>query len=340
VGHEETSAVAELWGVASLIYTRLGKYEEADRACLEGIRIAEQTQDPTALAFAYNTLQIAAQNRGNYSTALEYIEKALALYERAENIHGAALASNSMGIAYLKTGRWSTADRHFRQAQSVFSQTGDALHLIFTNNNLGCIARDQGRLEDALGYYGAALKGAEQIGGSPWALGCLHANLGEVRIMQGDAGEGLRHLDLSVELLNRANIREFMPEIYRWVALAALHDANLREAEDKALASLNFARELAMRGEEGCALRVVGQVAHAQGDLARAEGVILESFPILEEVGNKFELARSQLALARVLRDQGRTEEAAKLLENCTQVFEQLDARLELSIIREMQVTV
>ena len=97
------------------------------------------------------------------------------------------------------------------------------------------------------------------------------------------------------------------------------------------------ARELAMRGEQGCALRTMGEIATAQGQFDKAAKYLKESLSILEEVGDAYESARAQLSLARVYVSQQELGKSSAALDLCIQVFEGLGATLDLTAARTLQ---
>ena len=90
-------------------------------------------------------------------------------------------------------------------------------------------------------------------------------------------------------------------------------------------------------GEEGSSLRVLGEIARAQGDNQQAEQHLTDSLAVLQEVGDEYEMARTQLSLARLQLAKGDSAQASALLESCTAVFERLDAVLDLDAARGLQ---
>jgi tetratricopeptide (TPR) repeat protein len=327
------------------------------------MRIAEKLGEITSLAFASNSRAIISILRGNSGSAIEQFQKALDLYRQADNIHGQAMSYNGLANAYFSRGQWPEADDCYRRAREIFNQTGDVLHQAFADNNLGGIALNQGKLNDALRYYEESLQSLEQIGGSPYVIGALHMNLGATYIrrlesrVQGprsrvqsqdqatldsglwtlDLSEAKRHLTTGEDYFAQANSRDFLPELRRHFATAALVGGDLVEAETQGRQALDLARELTMRGEEGSSLRVLGEIARAQGHNQQAEQHLTESLAVLQEVGDEYEMARTQLSLGKLQLDKGDIEQASTLLESCIAVFERLDAVLDLAAARDLQ---
>lgn len=247
------------------------------------------------------------------------------------------MSYNGIGNAYQNMGQWSEAAQYLRRARVIFAQTGDELHHVFANNNLGEIARSQGRLDDALTFYQEALHSLEQLGGSQYAIGVLHMNLGATFVRHHAIDTARQHLQTARDYFAAVNARDFLPELYRYFAEAALIAQDVAEAADQGQQALDLARELAMRGEEGNSLRVLGEIAQASDQLDLAAQRLTESLAVLEEVGHEYEAARSRLALAEVYIAQQKPEQALVMLAQCVPVFERLDAQLALAAARDLR---
>jgi tetratricopeptide (TPR) repeat protein len=265
-----------------------------------------------------------------------HLQDALHRYQQADNIHGQGLVHNYIGAACYDLGRWRDADHHYRCARDIFYQIGDVYYRALSENNIGTIARFQGRLGEARAYFEKALRSLEQLGGSPYQVAIFHMNLGDVSIAHRESAEARRHLDVSRRHAEQAQARALLPDLHRLTSEAALLAGELDLAVEEGRLSRDIARELEMRGDEGHALRALGEVATTYGDMARAERDLRESIAILQEVGQKYGTALSQLALARVLVSQGRLEEARHALDQCVPVFERLEAALDLERARAL----
>jgi tetratricopeptide (TPR) repeat protein len=334
---QETGEVAELLLLAGLINTRQGEYEMAQEQAEKSLYIAGNLGETTVMARSHNLLGHINRLWGNSATAIEHFEQASALYQEANDLNGQALTYNQIANVYLYTSQWSKADKNYRRAQDIFNQTGDIYNLAFVDNNLGEIARNQGRLSEALALYETALQLLEQIGGSPYVLGALHNNLGATFVRQGEIDAARQHLRSSQQYFEQAQARDFLPEMHRLFAEAALAVGELNEAEKQIQQALALAQELGMREEEGNSLRVLGRISMAQKPLEQAEQYLVNSITILDEVGNKYEAARSRLSLARLYAAQQKPDAAAGILKKCMPVFENLGAALDLDEARNLR---
>jgi tetratricopeptide (TPR) repeat protein len=337
LGGRETAEASEMLNTAGLIYTRQGDYDNALDQCQNCLRIAEKLGEVTVLARAYLLLGHINRTRGNSAAAIEYFERAFDLYQRAGDINGQALSHNHIANARMGMGQWQEAEHHFRRARKIFDQTGNVYDRAFTDNNLGEVLLKRGDLDGALAFYQEALRTLEQIGGSPYVLGVLHMNIGATLIRRDEIDAAHRHLRTSQDYYEQAQARDFLPEMHRYFAEAALLTDKLPEARTQGEQALRLARELAMRGEEGIALRVLGEIATAQERFEEAEGHLNESLSILEEVGDAYEGARTQLSLARVYASQNKPEDGLAVLNRCIGVFQRLGASLDLAAARALR---
>jgi class 3 adenylate cyclase/tetratricopeptide (TPR) repeat protein len=333
----ETVEMTQLLLTAGLINTRLGNYDSALDQCEICLRIAEKLSEVAVLARSYTLLGHLSRLRGASPMAVWYFQRGLDLYEIAGDINGQAIAHDLIATAQFHTGQWQEAERQYRRAREIFALIGNKYSLAFADNNLGGIALNQGRLDEAIEFYQRALVALEQMGESLYVQGALHVNLGHAFVRRGDAEAAYEHLRTAESYFEQAQARDWLPEMHRHFAEAALLSGDLDGAEAQAQKALELARELSMRNEEGNSLRVLGDVARAKDRHRDAERHLTESVGILLEIHDEYEWARSLLALAQLRSTQGQVTKSANALERCAPVLARLGARLEMVEIRALQ---
>ncbi|MCP4361847.1 MAG: tetratricopeptide repeat protein [Chloroflexi bacterium] len=334
---QETAEAAQLLLIAGFIHTRQGNNEKGLEFCRRALQIAQDLGELTALARANNLLGHIMLSYGQSQTAVTHFQQAFELYDRAGDIDGQAHVHNQMARAFFSTGYWQQAEHHYRQARTSFDQMGDRYHRTFADNNLAEILLKRGELDEAIALYQAALETMEQIGGSAYVLGALRNNLGAAFVRQGNAQIALNNLAAARDYFEQAEARDFLPELYRHLAEAALLTDDLVSAVTHAEEAVRLAREFSMRSEEGCGLRALGDVALAQEEVVLAETYFAASVEILQEVADEYELARSRFSLARAYAAAGQPEAAQEMLTNCLEVFRRLDTRLDVTAVRHLQ---
>ena len=336
LGKAQTRMTSELLNTAGLIYSRQGDTASALEHAQRSLQIAEQAANLNTQARALNLMGHITRLRGDSAQAIEYFQQAQELYRQAGDINGQALSTNQIANACFGLGRWQEAAHHFGLAREIFNQMGDIYNRAFAENNLGWIALNQGRLDEAVSLYQQGLTAIEQIGGSAYVLGAFHNNLGATYIRRGEPGEALQHLQTSQAYFEQAGARDWLPELFRHQASAYLLNGDWDAAQPRARQALDLARELSMRGEEGIVLRVLGEIAAARQQLETARQNLQASLEILAEVGDEYEHARSQLALAQVFTAPEDRPARRDLLEQCLPVLERLGAGQDLAVARSL----
>ncbi len=333
----ETAETTHLLIDAGLVNTRLGNYDTALDQCEIGLRIAESLGEVGLLARGYLLLGHLCRLRGAGAMAVWYFERGLDLYEIAGDINGQATANDLMATANFYTGQWGEAEQQYLRAREIFRLIGNKYSLALADNNLGGIALNQGRLAEALEFYQRALHMLETMGESLYVQGALHVNLGHTFIRRGEAMPARDQLNEAQRCFEQAQARDWLPELNRHFAEAALLTDDLVQADTHAERALELARELSMRTEEGNSLRVLAQVAIARRQFDRARSYLDESLSILEQAQDEYEWARSVLALARLHCSQENVPECVQALDQCEPVLERLGAQVEVVEIRRLR---
>lgn len=336
VGDPPRAETVQLQLQAGLVHLRRGERDVALSDAHLALGLAQKLEAPALLGRANNLVGLLLSRRGQPS-AIEYFQRAAPLYEQVGDLLGQANTQNLLAMAQALSGQWSLADVHFRRARLLFEQLDDGYHRAFVDNNLGNLALNQGRLDEAVTFYQEALRTLAHLGVAPYAQGTAHMNWGAALIYRGDLAAAHAHLRESEKLFQAAQARDFWPELHRRWAEAALAAGDLTEAAQRGTEALRWARELRIQVEQGCALRVLGETALTQKKGMEAVQLLAQSQTLLEAAGERYELARTQLALARArLAVQQRTE-ALALLAACEQTFVQLEAQLDLQVVRTLR---
>ena len=332
----EAVETAHLLLTAGLINTRLGNYDTALDQCELSLRTAERLGEVAVLARGYTLLGHLCRLRGVGTVTTWYLQRGLDLYEIAGDIHGQAITHDLIATALFHTGKWQEAEREYLQAREISDLIGNKYSVALADNNLGGIALNQGRLDEALDFYQGALRLLEQMGGSLYVQGALHMNLGYTYVRRGEVEPARSHLQTAESYFEQAYARDWLPELHRHFAEAALLAGDLDQAQAEAERALDLARELSMRNEEGNGLRLLAQVAIAQGQLERARQFLDESIAILEQVHDQYEWACSMLVLAELGCERGDPARCGHALDQCAHIFDRLGAVLEIQRVQDL----
>ncbi|MBP7691842.1 MAG: AAA family ATPase, partial [Anaerolineales bacterium] len=333
----DSAEAAQLHLLAGLIHARQGRLDDAGAAGQLGLGVAERLGELAAVARAHQLMAVIALQRGDNLVSLTEAHQALALYTQTGDLAGQANTQNTLANADFNLGHWTAAEAAYRQARRMFEQLGDVYKGAMTGNNLGELALNQGRLDEALTFYQDALRGMQRIGGSSYVLGILHNNLGAAYLRRGELAPAREALALSQVAFEQAQARDFLPELHRHQAEAALAAGQFDEAEQLGRQSLELAEALEMQSEAGLTRRLLGEVALAGGAFAAAQTWLASSRELLSAQGEAFQAARSRLALAQLFTVQADGAAALAELDQCEAVFEQVGAALDLAAGRALR---
>jgi tetratricopeptide (TPR) repeat protein len=196
---------------------------------------------------------------------------------------------------------------------------------------MGEVYLDQGKLEEAAAAYQRSIAVWEPSGFLN-GVAAARLNLGKVAVSQGDLQAGEAYLDDALILAREIGARLFLPEIYHWQALLGLARDAYQEALALAEQAYALARELQDRGEEGGALRVLGQVYAALGQPQKAAVHLQASLACFAELKSTYQAAKTWLQLALVyLGEPGMVKEGRKLLDQARIRFAELGAQRDLA---------
>ncbi len=313
---------------------------------------------PPAIAEFLHLRGVARSHLGEAEASREDAEAAFALFRVLGRDFEAARTANLLGIVEFRTSRYAEAERWWRRAHELHARLGMLKNMGGNRLNLGIACYKQGRLERAVVELDAAVRLLEQVDArvslcrAAIARGNvlrLQGRRDEARRELAAAYENAGQLGLARE---EALALEFMGDVHRdagraetarrYYSRAFAVGSSLAPAGDivtevlwrqgecllmqgrpadavkAARQSLDLARRLGDRFEEGCARRVLGEAQLELGDLENAEASLRDSVRLLREVGGGHDLGLSRLACARLALarlDAGATADVERILD-------------------------
>lgn len=296
--------MAELLLQAAMIYLRQGQQAKVAEICAQALSTAQQLapytdiaastdQHPSAtIARTYNLLGHVDLALGKATSAVQHFQHSLQRYQSISHLSGQALSLNQLARAYIALGQLEASIVPAQQARALFVQLGDDYHGALVDNNLGEVARTLNRPDEAIEAYEKALRTMQQIGASQWVVGALHNNIGAALIQKREIALAREHLNTAQGIFAEANLRDFLPELWRLFADASLTAGEWQRAISEAEQGLTHARDLHQRAEEAHILRILGEAWLKLGDMAQAKTLLGLSHAAHHEVGNAAEAAR------------------------------------------------
>jgi len=279
------------------LHFRRGEYAAARDPLTAAVDIGSHLGADDIVAEAYKWLGNVAFHTGDLRTTIDYYERSRATYERLEDLAGIAELQSNLGTAYRRMGRWDEALAKYQASLALRERMGNSWGVATCHNNIGEVYRSRGDVQQALDSYSRALAMFESIGAATEAAIVL-IGLGAARVESGDVEQGRADLLDALARMSRLGSTGYLPELYRYLASAALMADELDIADEFAQRSLDHARTGTARHHEAATLRVLGQIALARGEPDAARALLEVSRETLKRLGDTLELARTEAVLA------------------------------------------
>jgi DNA-binding NtrC family response regulator/tetratricopeptide (TPR) repeat protein len=326
--------LAMVHSLSAVMLAQTGRYEEANAALRQAERMASLLQADDVLATVYG-------NQANVALIRHRYEQALALADRAVNLHeglgqgpGLAVALATLGQICVRVGNLDRADKVLHRALDVrsamqFHETTGAVY-----DTLAQMSLMRGDYENAAEYLREAAEAYGAYGRNTsrwyeWSLRVISARLATRR---GRPDEALAIADEIAKSTNAPPAETIEAEL---IAAEALLSADRVEEADRRLAQVEPRLDPRMTpGAWGEFLRLRGDLRARQLRTTEAYHDIAQSSSVFELVGERYQAAVSQLALARLAAKAGAKSTADRHYEHAAQVFQALGATRDLEHVR------
>lgn len=271
-----------------------GRISQAIKWSKQALEEAEALGDRTNMGRAYYVL-MNAYNDLHDPQARKYGELALSIFQEEQNLRLQANVLNSLGIAAYFRGEWEDALKLYRESKDALERTGHVLGAAIAANNLAEILSDQGKLQEAESIFKDALS-TTKAASHGRLIHAIASNLGRAAARAGRFDEASALLEEGV-----AGFRE-LGDGHN----AALTEARMAESyilEGQAQAGLTLANRILATDPPGLGSllhRTIGYAQAQAGNLDESRKSLEESLRLAREAGERFEIALSLEALARL----------------------------------------
>jgi signal transduction histidine kinase len=312
-----------------------GRHDEAARGLGEALDVAERGADRQLRARSLKLRAMLHWYRGEPSQAEADAREAAREYQSLGSPHGAAVSLGVLGNAFLSSGRLEQAAKVFRDTLEHARAARWLTGIGKSENGLALIAFHSDDWDGACEHWRASLAIADRTGNCVEQV-ILINNLGFVAALRGEHAAAASLYGEALSLARRATFRKGEALVLGNLGELDMAMGQLAEARGKLTEALGVARAISAKDQEiECERRMLevdletpgmppGQVAEAALRLlgrAEADEVAAE-VPHLRRVAGAA-LARSSAG------DDAAADEAARLLEEAAQGFEQLGSRFE-----------
>jgi predicted ATPase/class 3 adenylate cyclase len=280
----------------------------------------EEVADHAGLARAWELL--ALQHLGNefrHEAALQKLERALDHARRAKDAReqGELLIWIGAALLYGPT----PVEEGIARARKLFAEPNGQLEVAGGATVLACLEALRGRFERARALAAEAKEIYAELGLELWVAGMANA-WGPIELLAGDPAAAEHELRQGYEGLERFGEKSYLSTVAGHLARALYEQGRDEEAVRyagicaEAADADDLASQLLWRATRA-------KVLARRGDFADAESLAREAIRLVELTDALENHANALVDLAEVLRLSGRAAEAAPLLHEALQLYEQ-----------------
>jgi predicted ATPase/DNA-binding SARP family transcriptional activator len=187
---------------------------------------------------------VLSWRRGDYDSALQFLDEAFGIYQRENDIHSVASMLGNMGLVHGDLGDYRKARECHEQSLKICRELGDRNGVAARLTNLGLVALYESDYPAARGHLSEAIAINREIGVTRGLASCL-ANLGLVLLREGDLAGARKCNEECVAMCRELSFKSNIGY--------ALHGLGMISAEegDNEAARTYFRESLAIRREIG-----------------------------------------------------------------------------------------
>jgi class 3 adenylate cyclase/tetratricopeptide (TPR) repeat protein len=260
VHHQESSGlVARGMTLMAEVARRTARFSEAESWARKAL---EQSDEPSALADAYNRLGLALWGQGKLPDAVECLQNSLSSGHGAHSMYNRARIANNLAIVHWQMGALVQAEPLMREAIEIFRRQGDRRNEAYARGNLAALIREFGQHTDARRMLREADIIFERLG-DKHAHYYTVGNLGDIDLVSGDLDGARQGFAEALAFAESVDDGELQAECKVRLGEVAFYAGDPRAAEQLLTAALELAEhiesgEFALRARVGLARIRVG----------------------------------------------------------------------------------
>jgi predicted ATPase/Tfp pilus assembly protein PilF len=295
------------------VLDHVGEHQEAEQLYRRSLAICKDIDDRRGVAACLNNLGGVAYGRGCYTEVKKLLEETLPMHRELGNRYGVATCLNNMGLVTWAMGESEEAKMLYLQSLEIHREIGDRNGLVGCLNNLGNTAWALGEYEEARDYHEQALRIREEVGERRGIATSLN-NLGLVEQASGRYASARELHRRSLAIREEIGDRPGVATSHRHLGVVAYELGEYEEARRLLQASLAICESLEDQEGRANSLNGLGDTARALGNFAEAGHHLRAALRTATGICAIPVALDSLVGFAALLVDQGRTDDAVRLL--------------------------
>lgn len=290
-----------------------GQWKTAETYLVQSLEAAAAAEDKRLRADTLNDLGRNAMRDSRLDEAEQYHLASIELFTLLEDSRGQALNQSNLGMISWRRGDWEAAQELFERSLGLARGVFDRELEVRSLNNLAAMAFNRRELGTARDFFSEVHAVAGEVGNRDAEIAALN-NLAAIHFMLWELDEARdlfeRALEIRRHMGDRPRQATLLNNLARVAARRGDRDTAIRDARE----SLDIREE---DGDgRGISISLVTLAEVGRGSFSRADSrtMLERALRLARESGDRQAEADVQIALARVAMDQGRINEARRLL--------------------------
>ncbi len=308
-----------------IIYSDLGDLRNSELQFQDAASTYRRIGDKRGIIRTYNELSRICFTKAKHDAAVEYLNDGVGYCEEIKDQKLAAAMLGNLGTVYVITDRWGKAKHELLKSLDLNKICKNEINLCrsyLSLSNVSILLRDLVQAEDYLKkawhiiYHNSFAREAA----------ISHEYSGQLAFIQGKSNAAYQHYLEAIKLGEQiAPKSAIISQSYRLLAELQTEKAEYQKALVSCEKSLKVSKDIGERIEEAVVYRILGNLLGQNG---RSAEEVRENFTratrMLEDMGVKFELARTYLEMSKS--DIFDSREKTKFLGRAEDLASQLDS--------------
>jgi len=316
-----TTQLCTILGALATLRFVGAEYQKAYALGQEALKLAQQTGDPISLTASHWRLGCFLFALGEYVAAHVHLEQTIAFYEPHHHQTLVSLCVANPGpsaIAYDACCLWCLGypDQALRRSEEALTLARELDHpftlgdvLSYAGCQLHVMRRDAQALKESAEELLQFPNGMDLIW---WRKGTLHR--GEAVAMLGQIQEGMAQMREGIAAFHTVGARTLLSGVLGSLAVAQAKAGQPQEGLTTLAEALALVAETEEHHWEAELYRLRADLLLMQGDKAGAESSLHKAIEIARRQQARSWELRATTSLARLWREQGRSDEAREML--------------------------
>ena len=327
----ENEKFAEIQFNLGIIYSDLGDLRNSELQFRDAASTYRRIEDKKGIVRTYRELSRICFTKAKYDTAIEYLNEGVEYCEEIKDQKLTATMVGNLGTVYMITDRWKKAKQNLLRSLELnrtFKKESNVCRCYLALGYLSILLREFSKGEE---YLKRAYRIIYENSFAREAA-IYHEYSGELAFIRGEWERAHQHYLEAIELGEQiAPQSAIISQAYRLLAELQTERGEFEKALISCEKSLLASKGIGERLEEAIVYRTLGRLYSQNGHSAEVKENFAQATRMLEEIGVKFELAKTYL-------DMGKCEsfgfwEKMKFLGRAEDLVSQLDSPYYLALV-------